>query len=91
MMDSNNLIGMPPYVTINRAAELIGLTQKAIRRKIEEGVWLDGREYRRGSDGRIYISIKGFSAWVEAGSMSGRSPSASRSRSMESRSAAPSI
>jgi hypothetical protein len=57
-----------PYVTIPLAACLTGLTEKAIRRKIEDGKWLDGREYRRSPDGGIFISIKGFQAWIEKGS-----------------------
>ena len=69
-----------PYVLIPVAAVIIGLTVKAIERKIEQGIWLEGREYRRAPDGRIYISIKGFEQWVEMGSMSGKTPSGSRSR-----------
>lgn len=55
------------YVLIPLAATVTGLTEKAIRVKIEEGVWLEGREYRRGPDGRIYISLRGYEQWVEAG------------------------
>ena len=53
------------YVTIPKAAEQIGLTEKAIRRKIENGVWIEGREYRRAPDGRVYISMEGVASWVE--------------------------
>ena len=56
-----------PYVTIPLAALLTGLTEKAIRRKIEDGKWLDGREYRRSPDGGIFISIKGYQTWIERG------------------------
>lgn len=76
-----------PYVVIQLASVVTGLSEKAIRRKIEEGVWLEGREYVRGPDGHIYISIKGYTSWVEAGSTYGRNPSASRSRLMGNRSA----
>ena len=34
-----------PFVTISLASSLTGYTEKAIRRKIEEGHWLEGREY----------------------------------------------
>lgn len=54
-----------PYITIPLAAVVTGLSEKAIRRKIEDGKWLDGREYRRSPDGGIFISIKGYSSWVE--------------------------
>lgn len=56
-----------PYVTIGLAAQITGFTEKAIRRKIQDGVWLDGREFRKGPDGRIFISIAGYQAWVERG------------------------
>lgn len=54
-----------PYVTIPVAAAVTGLTEKAIRRKIEDGKWVEGREYRKSPDGGIFISMKGFTQWVE--------------------------
>lgn len=54
-----------PYVTIPVAAAITGLTEKAIRRKIEDGKWIAGREYRRSPDGGIFISVRGFEKWVE--------------------------
>lgn len=54
-----------PYVRIPLAAVMFGLTEKAVRRKIEDGKWLDGREYKRSPDGEIYISIRGVTRWVE--------------------------
>jgi hypothetical protein len=54
-----------PYVTVDLASAITGLTQKAIRRKIEDGKWIEGREFRRSPDGRIFISIKGYQEWVE--------------------------
>jgi hypothetical protein len=70
-----------PYVTIPLAAQVTGFTEKAIRRKIEEGVWLEGREFVKAPDGHILISIKGYSQWVEKGwvSRSANDPSASHS------------
>jgi hypothetical protein len=53
------------YVSVALAATLTGLTEKAIRRKIEEGRWLEGREYRRAPDGGIFISLTGYQQWVE--------------------------
>lgn len=56
-----------PYVTIKLAAVQTGLSEKAIRRKIEDGVWLENREWRRAPDGRLYVSMRGYQAWVERG------------------------
>lgn len=66
MSDTTIQLAPAPYVTIPVAAVITGLTEKAIRRKIEDGKWLEGREYRRSPDGGIFISVKGFVAWVEA-------------------------
>jgi len=56
-----------PYVTVALAAVITGLSEKAIRRKIEDGKWLEDREYCKSPDGGIYISIKGYQQWVEKG------------------------
>ena len=63
--DSPVVLTPAPYVTVPLAASITGLSEKAIRRKIEDGKWLEGREYRRSPDGGLFISIKGFMAWVE--------------------------
>jgi len=53
------------YMTISKFSEVSGYTQKAIRRKIEEGVWIENRHYRRAPDNRVLIDVEGFKAWVE--------------------------
>lgn len=53
------------YVTLSVFETLTGYTEKAIRRKIEEGHWLEGREYRRAPDGRILVDLEGYAKWVE--------------------------
>jgi hypothetical protein len=65
MTESSPQIAPASYVTIALAAMITGLTEKAIRRKIEEGKWLEGREFRRSPDGGIFISLKGYEQWVE--------------------------
>ena len=55
------------YVTIGVAAAMTGYTTKAIRRKIESGIWAEGREFRRAPDGHVLISVKGYEQWVERG------------------------
>lgn len=56
---------MPRFVLIHVAASLTGLTQNAIRQKISKGVWMQGKQYRKGPDGRIYIDMKGYEEWVQ--------------------------
>jgi hypothetical protein len=53
------------YVLINKFCWLTGYTDKAVRGKIFEGVWVEGREYRRGPDGRIQIHMPSYYKWVE--------------------------
>lgn len=62
---NNQLVAPAPYVTLSLAAKVTGLTEKAMRRKIEDGKWIDGREYRRSPDGGIFISMMGYTRWVE--------------------------
>ena len=53
------------YVRIARFEYLTGYTQKAVRKKIENGIWLDGKEYKKSPDGRIVIDLEGYRRWVE--------------------------
>lgn len=55
---------MSPLMVLDKAAEVIGYSQKAIRRKIETGVWIERYEYIRAPDGRILIDIAGFEKWA---------------------------
>lgn len=55
------------YVLIGRFCELTGYTEKGVRRKIEDGVWREGREFRRSPDGRIHIDLQGYEKWLVQG------------------------
>jgi len=52
------------YVTIERAEVLTGYTKKAIRRKIEDGKWLEGQLWIRAPDGHILIDMEGYCRWA---------------------------
>lgn len=56
------------FVTIKLAEVITGLTEKAIRRKMERGVWLEGKHWRR-ADGGIFIDMKEFEQWVVQGAV----------------------
>ena len=58
------LVAPAPYVRITLAATITGYTEKAIRRKIADGVWREGAVWRKAPDGSILISIKGYTEWV---------------------------
>ncbi len=53
------------YIKLQVFESLTGYTQKAVRRKIEEGVWLEGREFMRAPDGHILVDLRGYEKWVE--------------------------
>lgn len=53
------------YVRLPVFERITGYTEKAVRRKIEEGAWIEGREFRRAPDGHILVDIEGYERWVE--------------------------
>lgn len=53
------------WVLIPMFSTLTGYTEKAIRRKIQDGVWLQGRHYRKAPDGRVAMNLQEFYRWVE--------------------------
>jgi hypothetical protein len=54
----------PRHVTIGKFAEMTGYTEKAIRHKIDLGVWIEGRVFKRAPDNRILIDIEGYDQWA---------------------------
>jgi len=54
------------FVTISLAHALTGYTVNAIETKINRGVWVEGREWRRAPDGRVLIDMRGYERWVES-------------------------
>lgn len=55
------------YVTIELASLKTGYSVDAINRKIDAGVWVEGREWKRAPDGRRLVDMVGYEAWVERG------------------------
>lgn len=53
------------YVKLPLFESISGYTEKAIRRKIEDGHWLEGQQFRRAPDGHILIDLEGYYRWVE--------------------------
>lgn len=55
------------YVTIRKFCELTGYTEEAVRAKIQRGIWLENRVWRKAPDGHVLIHMEGFWQWVETG------------------------
>lgn len=54
------------YPSLQLAATMLGHTVKALERKIERGIWAEGKHFYR-RDGRIYIDMQAVEAWVCTG------------------------
>jgi hypothetical protein len=52
------------WVLLPLFCALTGYTEKAVRRKIEDGVWLQGKHYKKVC-GRIHMSMEAYRQWVE--------------------------
>ena len=57
----------PRYVQLHVAELLTGYTEKAINGKIDNGIWVEGKVWRRAPDGRRLIDLRGYEIWVEGG------------------------
>ena len=55
------------WVLINRLAEITGYSEDAVRHKVKNGTWLQGRIWRKAPDGRIFVNVEEFERWVESG------------------------
>lgn len=56
---------MVRYLLIRKFCDDTGYSPAAVRAKIRDGVWLEGREYKKAPDGHVVIDIEGYHAWVE--------------------------
>jgi hypothetical protein len=54
------------FVTVELYATMSGLSEGAIRKRIERGIWVEDKEFRRAADGRVWIDTEGVEAWVLA-------------------------
>lgn len=53
------------WVLIPAFASLTGYTEKAVRRKIEDGIWIEGRHFRKAPDGHVTMDLQSYYQWVE--------------------------
>jgi len=68
------------YLRIRQFAAETGYTEKAIRRKIEEGIFVEGIHWRRAPDNCIVIDKEAYEAWVEGAMESARASKSARAR-----------
>lgn len=53
------------WMLIPAFCALTGYTVKAVQRKIQDGVWLQGKHYRKAPDGHITMNLQSYYDWVE--------------------------
>lgn len=65
--DTTTIIKVAPadYVTVRLYATISGKSEGAIRKLIDRGHWVLGKQYRKDELGGIWINTKGVTKWVE--------------------------
>jgi len=53
------------WVLVPVFCQVTGYTEKAVRRKIESGIWRQGKHFLKAPDGRITMNIQEYYRWVE--------------------------
>jgi hypothetical protein len=53
------------WVLLPVFSTLTGYTVKACEIKIQNGVWIQGKHYRKAPDGRITMNLQEYYRWVE--------------------------
>ena len=54
------------WLTIRKFSEQTGYSEDAVRGKIRDGVWLEGRVWIKAPDNRVLLSVEGYNQWVES-------------------------
>ena len=52
---------------INRLAEITGYSEDAVRHKVKNGTWVQGRIWRKTPDGRVFVNVGEFERLAESG------------------------
>jgi len=71
LRDHSNGQGQPVFinaarfVTVELCSAITGLSKGAVGKRIERGYWIEGRQFRRAEDGRIWIDMQAVERWVQ--------------------------
>lgn len=63
--NQTTVAGLQTLLPVAHAAKLLGLTPKAIRRKIDAGKWRLGLEFYRAPDNCIFVDIHAAHKWIK--------------------------
>lgn len=53
------------FVTVELCSAITGLSKGAVGKRIERGYWIEGRQFRKAADGRIWIDMQAVEKWVQ--------------------------
>lgn len=56
----------PRCILLQRFCELTGYTEKAVRRKVESGIWPIGVIAQKAPDGHVMIDVLAYDRWVRS-------------------------
>ena len=54
------------WVLKNRVVDLFGYSEEAVEHKRKDGIWAEGRIWRKAPDGRIFFNVEEIDRWVES-------------------------
>jgi|GEM_PF-370074 len=66
MWGDSNMSNPSQWVLVKRFAEVTGYSENAVRHKVKNGTWIQGRIWRKAPDGRIFLNVSEFERWVES-------------------------
>jgi hypothetical protein len=64
-MSTTDLTSRLAAIIQELAAPFAGYSDKAIRRKMEDGVWREGAVWLRSAGGEILIDMEGYEKWCK--------------------------
>jgi hypothetical protein len=53
------------WVLPKKFSDLTGYTEEAIRHKMKDGTWPQGRVWKKGPDGRLLINVQEYDKWID--------------------------
>lgn len=52
------------YLLIPTFCAVTGYTLKAVERKRQDGIWVEGKVWHKAPDGHVMMDMEGFNKWV---------------------------
>lgn len=53
------------WVKLDKYCEMSGDTRKAVHAKRNRQIWIEGQQWKKAQDGRIYINVQAVESWIE--------------------------